>query len=291
MARTASVRSGGLGSAWRVPAALICLGLVPLAGGGVRLAALVAGGPVTAEGARFAAAPLPIVVHILSATLFCMLGAFQFSARLRHDSPRWHRAAGRVLVLCAVLAGVSGVWMTVRYPLYPGLQGELLYVFRLVFGSAMVVCVALAVAAIRRADLAGHRNWMIRGYAVAQGAGTQALLTLLWVLVAGPLGGLTRDLLMGAGWLINLGWAQILIGCSRGRGRSTRATASSARSSAARPSLCTRAPCSSPSRMRLHAIHRPSLDYHHDSISLRTDRAHLRRLVHDDRGRPACRRP
>ena len=45
---------------------------------------------------------------------------------------------------------------------------------RLVVASAMAVCVVLGFAAIRRRDIAAHRAWMIRAYALALGAGTQA---------------------------------------------------------------------------------------------------------------------
>lgn len=75
--------------------------------GFVRLAGVVAGG--SDENARFFASPLPVVVHILSATLFCLMGAFQFSAELRRYSLSWHRNTGRVLVLCGLLAGLSGL--------------------------------------------------------------------------------------------------------------------------------------------------------------------------------------
>jgi hypothetical protein len=31
----------------------------------------------------------------------------------RRRRPGWHRAAGRLLVACGVLVGLSGLWMTV----------------------------------------------------------------------------------------------------------------------------------------------------------------------------------
>ena len=45
---------------------------------------------------------------------------------------------------------------------------------RLVFGSAMAACIVLGFTAIRRRDVAAHRAWMIRAYALALAAGTQA---------------------------------------------------------------------------------------------------------------------
>ena len=208
---------------WLVPAALIALSAVPFLGGVIRLVGLAGGAAITPENARFFAVPLPVVLHILNALVFCILGAFQFAPGFRRRKPGWHRVAGRLLVVCGLTAGLSGLWMTQFYPLYPHLQGELLYGFRIVFGSAMVLSIALGLVAILRRDIAQHRAWMIRGYAIGQGAGTQALTGLLWLLIFGTPNELTRDVLMGASWAINLAVAEWIIrsNTSRGRQRST----------------------------------------------------------------------
>jgi uncharacterized membrane protein len=215
---TASTRAD-----WLVPAGLILLSVVPFLGGAVRLVGLAGGAEVTPENARFFAIPLPVVLHILTALPFCILGAFQFAPGFRRRRPGWHRVAGRLLVLCGLAAGLSGLWMTQFYPLYPHLQAELLYGFRMLFGSGMVLSIALGWAAILRRDIARHRAWMIRGYALGQGAGTQAVTAILWLLIFGAPSGLTMELLMGASWAINLAVAEWIIrrGRSRGRQRST----------------------------------------------------------------------
>jgi uncharacterized membrane protein len=208
---------------WLVPLALIVLSAIPFIGGAVRLVGLAGGQEITPDNARFFAMPLPVVLHILSATPFCILGAFQFAPGFRRRRPGWHRIAGRLLVLCGLAAGLSGLWMTLFYPLYPRLQGELLYGFRLLFGSAMVLSIALGLRAILRRDIARHRAWMIRGYAFGQGAGTQALTFLLWFLLLGTPSALTSELLMGASWLINLVVAEWVIRRLSSKGRQRRA--------------------------------------------------------------------
>ncbi|WP_199443051.1 DUF2306 domain-containing protein [Umezawaea beigongshangensis] len=192
-----------------VPTALIALTLVPALGGAVRLADL-AGGEATPESARFFAAPLPVVLHIVSAVLYCLVGAFQFAPGFRRRNPGRHRALGRVLVPAGLVMGLSGLWMTLFYP-YPEGDGDLLAAFRLVFGAATVLAIVLGLTAIRRRDVVRHRAWMIRGYAIAQGAGTQALVTSAWVVLVGPAAGLTRTLLLGAGWVINVAVAEWLV--------------------------------------------------------------------------------
>ena len=72
----------------------------------------------------------------------------------------------------------------------------------------MVVSIVLGFAAIRRGDVIGHRAWMIRGYALGLGAGTQVLTLMAGEVIAGPPSELSRALLMGAAWVINLAVAE-----------------------------------------------------------------------------------
>ena len=195
---------------WLVPAALIALSAVPVAAGAVRLVGLAGGAEITPENARFFAAPLPVVLHILSVSVYCVLGAFQFSPGIRRRRHGWHRGAGRLLVPLGLVAALSGLWLTQFYPPVDH-DGPLLYVIRLVAGSAMVLFICLGFAAIRRQDIPRHRAWMMRGYALGLGAGTQGFTHLPYFLFEGIQGELSRALLMGAGWAINLAVAEWLI--------------------------------------------------------------------------------
>jgi uncharacterized membrane protein len=195
------------GSARWLIAGLLLLSAIPLAGGAVRLVELAGGAAITPANARFFAAPLPVVLHILSAAVFAVLGAFQFSTAFRRRRPGWHRAAGRLLVAAGLLVGLSALWMTLFYARAPG-SGDLLFAFRLLFGSAMLGSIVLAFAAIRRHDVQRHRAWMMRAYAIALGAGTQALTQGVGAMIGGPPNELRGALLMGAGWVINLAIAE-----------------------------------------------------------------------------------
>jgi uncharacterized membrane protein len=187
------------------------LSAIPLASGAFRLVGLGGGPELMPANERFAASPLPVVLHIVSVSIFAILGAFQFSTGLRRGRPGWHRAAGRLVVACGLLVGLSGLWLTLFYS-HPDGSQPLLYALRLLFGSAMVVCILLGFAAILRRDVNRHRAWMTRGYAIGLGAGTQALTLLVGEVILGPPTELSRALLMGAAWVINLGVAEWVIG-------------------------------------------------------------------------------
>ena len=195
---------------WRVPAGLIALAFIPVVAGIVRLAILSGGGPVTAGNERFYSAPVPVVLHILAVTIYCLLGALQFSAGLHCRRPGWHRVAGRILVVTGLVAALSGLWMAMSYAILPA-DSALLHGFRLFFGVAMALAIMLGYVAIRRRNVTGHQAWMRRAYAIGLGAGTQALTQLPPRLIFGAPDEHTLALMMGAAWVLNLAVAKWLI--------------------------------------------------------------------------------
>ena len=140
---------------WRVPVALVVLSLIPVISGSLRLLEVAGGPQLMPSNPRIAASPAPLVVHVLGATLYALLGAFQFSARLRRRHLNWHRKSGRILIVAGLAVAGSGLWMTLFYTGAPG--GDLLWVIRLLVGSTMAAAIVLGFAAIRRRDIPAHR--------------------------------------------------------------------------------------------------------------------------------------
>lgn len=202
---------------WLLPTGLVLLSLVPSVAGASRLAQL-SSGVVTEDNARFFAMPIPVILHIIGATVFCLLGAFQFAPRFRAGNLRRHRVAGRIVLPCGIVAALSGMWMTLFSEL-PASDGTLLGVFRIFFGTAMVASLVLGFLAVRRRDFSQHRAWVMRGYAIGLGAGTQVFTLVPWALVFGTPGVFVHALLMLAGWVINLGVAERAVRRTRRRGR------------------------------------------------------------------------
>jgi cell division protein FtsW (lipid II flippase) len=192
---------------WPVPAGLILLSLIPGVAGAARLTELTGGAAITPQNARFFASPVPVVVHIISVTVYSLLGAFQFVPSLR-GRRGWHRTAGLILIPAGLLTALTGLWMSAFYPLP---DGDTDVPLRLLFGSAMLVSIVMGVLAIRRRDFVRHSVWMTRAYAIAVAAGTQALVIAPWILLVGPPSELIRALLMGLAWVINLVVAEYVI--------------------------------------------------------------------------------
>ena len=142
---------------------------------GVALYALVAYGffPMGAlvhpeMGASFRAHAVGIYLHVFAAVLALALGPFQFYAPLRAKHPALHRWMGRLYLGIGVLVG--------------GASG--LYVAQFAHGGAVsqagfsLLAIAWlytgwrAYAAIRAGDVASHRAWMVRNFALALAAVT-----------------------------------------------------------------------------------------------------------------------
>jgi hypothetical protein len=202
-------------SEWSIPAGLILLSIVPVLAGTMRLVQLAGGVAITPDSARFFAAPLPVVLHIVTATFFCIFGTLQFVPSLRRRKPMWHRMTGWVLLPCGLITALTGLWMTQFYPVGvnppASFDGPILYAIRLLAGSAMAVSLCLGLAAALRRDILRHQAWMMRGFALGLGAGTQVFTHLPWFLFPSIQGEFARTLCMGAGWVINLAVAEWMI--------------------------------------------------------------------------------
>ena len=195
-------------SGWLTASGLLLLSLIPVLGGALRITDLT-GGTISADNVRFFASPIPVIAHIFGATVYCLLGAFQFVPALR-GRRGWHRAAGLILIPAGLVAALSGLWMAAFYT-FPDGNSPLLLAIRLAFGAAMVACIVLGIGAVGRRDFVAHGAWMTRAYALGIAAGTQAVVLAIWILGVGPVDSLTDALLMGAAWVINAGIAELVI--------------------------------------------------------------------------------
>ncbi|MCW2762009.1 MAG: hypothetical protein JWR85_2210 [Marmoricola sp.] len=98
--------------------------------------------------------------------------------------------------------------MTLFYTGAPG--GDLLWTVRLLVGTAVAASIVMGFTAIRRRDIAAHRAWMIRAYALALGAGTQVFTQGIGEAVFGT-SELSTALSVSSGWLVNAAVAEWVI--------------------------------------------------------------------------------
>ena len=190
-------------NAWLAITGLLLLSALPIIGGVVRLSEV----PAVA-GSRPLASSVAAVAHIVAMTVYCLLGAFQFSPALR-GRRRWHRTAGRVLIPVGFVAALGAAWLAV---FFSGPPDQLpLAMVRLVFASAMLVFLALGTAAVIRRAFVMHGDWMARAYAIGVGNGTQSLVVILWTVPLGEVDAWGETWLVATGTLITVFVAELLI--------------------------------------------------------------------------------
>lgn len=117
---------------------------------------------------RYVAHPWLAYLHIAPGMVYLFLAPLQLSRRFRTRHYAVHRRLGRVLLSCALLSGVLAMLLGLIYPWGGALEASA----SLIFGAWFVTCLVLAFRAIRGQDVAQHRRWMLRAFAVGVGIGT-----------------------------------------------------------------------------------------------------------------------
>lgn len=118
-----------------------------------------------------AARPLGVSCHLLGGAIALVAGAFQLNSRLRARLPAGHRWLGRVYLLAVLVGGSAGLALATTS--FGGLPAHA--------GFAMLAllwlgCTLQAWRRVLQRDLAGHRAWMIRSYALTLAAVTLRIL-------------------------------------------------------------------------------------------------------------------
>ena len=117
----------------------------------------------------FAHYPLLTLIHIVPGLLFMILGPLQFSSTLRARYLRWHRWSGRIFVAVGVVIGFSALVMSFAMPAIGGLNQA---AATTLFGAFFLFALCKAFWHVRRREIAPHREWMIRAFAVGLAVAT-----------------------------------------------------------------------------------------------------------------------
>ena len=164
--------------------------------------------------AKYRASPGATLLHVLPGIVVLALGLTQFSGAIRSRHPRFHRVSGRIVLIAALAGVLSGLFFGVTMP-YGGMYETTATV---AFGAFMIYAGARAYAAIRRRDIATHREWMIRMFAVAIAIAVMRVLGAIWVSIApAPEVATARafGLNLWVGWILTLAVAELRIRATR----------------------------------------------------------------------------
>ena len=141
------------------------LALLVAAYAGGALIAPVLRGPFLQD--LFAKMPTAISTHMAGGLVAIVIGAFQVNPRLRARFLPAHRWLGRIYLIAVIVSGIAGLFLALRS--FGGL------VTHFGFGLMAVFWLGTTLNAyrhIRRGDIASHRAWMLRSYALTLAAVT-----------------------------------------------------------------------------------------------------------------------
>ena len=124
---------------------------------------------------RYVEHPWLAYLHILPGVLYLLLAPLQLAHWFRRRHYTVHRRLGRMLAGAAMLSGVFALIFGGGFA-FGGLAEASAAV---VFGAWFLVCLVVAVRAIRRGDIVQHRRWMIRAFAMGIGVG----MVRVWLIV------------------------------------------------------------------------------------------------------------
>jgi uncharacterized membrane protein len=116
--------------------------------------------PTSEIAQHFAPVKWYLVPHAFFGALAMLLGAFQFSNRLRARYLKTHRMLGYIYVVSVFIAAPLAVPMTVRF-------GPSLVAASCMQSFGWMLTTAIALFCVRQGNVPQHRRWMIRSYPFA----------------------------------------------------------------------------------------------------------------------------
>lgn len=137
--------------------------------------------------------------HTLGGLVAMLIGPFQLLGAVRRRYPGVHRWLGRAYLACVAASGLAGLYLS------PGSDAR--DTFGIGFIALALVWLysgAKAYLAIRRREVAAHRRWMIRNYALTYAAVTLRIEMPLLILVGGVAPVLALNIVSWLCWVPNL---------------------------------------------------------------------------------------
>jgi uncharacterized membrane protein len=98
-----------------------------------------------------------LIPHTLSGIFALLIGPINFSSRVRQRHLRIHRILGRIYVVSVFVGSLTGIALAYGRPGLPGTSMQ---------AATWMVCTTAAFVTARNRQIAVHRQWMARSYAV-----------------------------------------------------------------------------------------------------------------------------
>lgn len=147
--------------------------------------------------------PWLFYIHIAAGTVALLAGPWQFLKGLRRSRPGLHRATGRLYVAACAAGGLAALPLALNSP--TGMAaGSGFFILGILWLATTATGLVFAI----RGNIAAHRRWMVRSFAV-----TMSALTLRLILPLGLFAGVDTVYIASAWlcWAINLAVAELIL--------------------------------------------------------------------------------
>lgn len=155
---------------------------------------------------RYQAHPIAVLAHIVPGGIFIALLPVQLSRPIRARFPALHRWTGRLLVTLTVVIGAAALFFGIGMPFAGPAEAILVTLIAAWFFTALI----RAYAAIRRGDVASHREWMLRAVAIVVGISVVRVVGAVTDLTLTPAGFSPTSIFVVAIWT---GWPATIAVC------------------------------------------------------------------------------
>jgi uncharacterized membrane protein len=157
---------------------------------------------------HYASHLLVTLLHLIPGTFFIVLGPLQFVSAIRNRWPAFHRVLGRLLVICGLMTAVTALVMNATFPPVGGTAKSIAVVM---FSLFDIAAFAIAWRAIMKGQVAKHRDWMIRAYAILLSVSTARFFFIPYFIFYGMPNNLVIDTGMCSAFLVNWVMAEVII--------------------------------------------------------------------------------
>jgi uncharacterized membrane protein len=125
--------------------------------------------------------PIITALHIIPGGIYLAIAPFQFVTLIRSRWIDYHRWTGRFLVLIGLLTGASALLIAIAIPFSGWIESVINGFFAILF----VFSTIKGYLTVRGGQIALHREWMIRSFAVGLAIATMRLIFIPALIIVG----------------------------------------------------------------------------------------------------------
>ncbi|MHA7055736.1 DUF2306 domain-containing protein [Aquimarina sp. M1] len=133
-------------------------------------------------------------IHLLFAVIIMVGGPLQFVPKLRAKARSFHRLNGKIYIITAFIASLSGMYLIFSKGSVTGFIGDISISFN---GVLIMLFALLAWQTAVRKDMNAHQRWALRLFLVVNGVWFFRIGMMLWLLIHGEAVGFDPETFRG----------------------------------------------------------------------------------------------